>query len=85
MRAWPPVELAAHLVAVDAGEVAVEDDHVVAVDGGHAERGAPVVGDVDRHAFSAQAPGDRVGHDLAVLYHEQSHPGIVARRTIKIG
>ena len=48
---------------MDAGQVAVEDDHVVAVVAGQAEGGGPVVGDVDGHALAAQAAGDGVGHD----------------------
>ena len=69
---------AADIVAVDAGQVAVEDDDVVVVLAGQAQGGGPVVGDVDGHALAAQAAGDGVGHDPPVFHHEQSHGGIVA-------
>ena len=45
-------------VAVDAGQVAVEDDHVVGVDVEFGRGFQPVVGDVHGHALIAQALGD---------------------------
>ena len=51
----------AERVAVDAGEVAVQDDDVVGVEVELRGGVEAVVGDVDGHALVAQAFGDRVG------------------------
>ena len=58
---------------MDAGEVAVEDDHVVAVDGDPFEGGFPVVDHVDRHRLPAQAAGDGVGQDRLVFHYQHTH------------
>ena len=60
-------------VAVDAGQVAVEHDDVVAVElqlGGGVE---PVVGDVDGHALVSQALGDVVGEPPRVFDDQHPH------------
>jgi hypothetical protein len=64
-------------VAVDAGQVSVQYDDVVAVDvqlGGGVE---PGVGDVDGHALVSEALGDVVGQSPHVFddQHPHGHPG----------
>jgi hypothetical protein len=69
------VQDAAHVVAVDLGEVAIEDDDVVGV---HAcvREGVGAVGrDVDGRAVPAQAAGDRRRDARLVLDDEKPHAG----------
>ena len=63
---------------MDAGQVAVEDDHVVGVDVEFGRRFQPVAGDVDGHALVSQALGDPVGEGAGVLGHQDSHAGTPA-------
>ena len=66
-------EPAADLVAVELGQVAVEDDDVVGDDARLDQRGCAVVGDVDGHALAAQAAGDGAGQPAFVFGDEHSH------------
>ena len=63
----------ADLVPVQARKVTVEDNDVIAVDGGVRHRIAPVQDDVDRHALAPQARGDGLGQPFVVLHNEHSH------------
>ena len=62
-------ERRADTVSVDAREVAVEHDHVVAVDRHVLERGRPVEHDVDGHALAPQTGRDRLRKLLLILDH----------------
>lgn len=66
-------DLAADVVTVDEGEVAVEDDHVVVVDADALQGGRTVVHDVDGHGLPAQSGGHRIGEQLLVLDDEYAH------------
>ena len=66
-------EQAADLIAMDARQIAVEDDDVVLVDRQVTERIGAVQGDIDGHAFLAQAGGDGFGQHLVIFDDEQSH------------
>ena len=63
----------AHLVAVHAGQVAVEDHHVVAGDGQPLQRVVAVEDHVDGHALAAQPGADGAGQDLEVLDDQHPH------------
>ncbi len=65
--------LAADLVAVDAGQVPVQHDHVIPVDGGLGERVAAVEGHVDGHALTAQYGRYRQRQLGVVLDHQHPH------------
>ena len=65
--------ISAELVAVDAGEVAVENDDVVGVEVDLRGGFEAVVGDVDGHALVAQSFGDPVGVAGHVLDDEDPH------------
>ncbi len=72
----------AELVAVDAGEVAVEENDVVGVDVDLRGGFVAVVGDVDGDALVAQSFGDPVGVAGYVLDDEDPHalaPRVVER------
>ena len=64
----------ADLVAVDSGQIPVEQDHVVV--GGQCafQPGRPVDGDVHGHLRSAQAGSNRLGHLGVILDHEHPVP-----------
>src|SRR5260370_27609630 len=62
----------AYLVAVHPRQVPVQHHDVVAGQGEVAERLVPVVGDVDRHALTAQPGHERASHRLEILNHH--HP-----------
>ena len=64
---------AAHLVAVQLRQVAVENHDVVGIDAGLVERGRPVAGDVDSHPLTAQPAGDGGGNSGFVLGDQDSH------------
>ena len=66
-------QLPADVVAVPAGQVAVEHDHVVTADGGLGERVAAVEGDVGGHALAAQHGRDRQGELGMILDHQHPH------------
>ena len=69
----PGDDPAAHLVAVDDGQVAVQDHHVVAGAAEAVECFLPVQGEVHGHALTAQPGGDRRGEHFVILYDKQSH------------
>ena len=64
-------------VAVHARQVAVEHDHVVAVDEALLQRGRPVIGEVGRDPAVAQPLGDVVGELDVILDHQYAHADIV--------
>ena len=66
-------DLPADVVAVDAGQVAVENDHVVAGDRDPLQGFGAVRRDVDGHALAAQPGRDRPGQDLEVLHDQHPH------------
>ena len=68
------VERAAHVVAVQLGEVAVEDHHVVPVGAGLVQTVQAVGGHIDRHALVAQAVRDPIGQQRLVLDQQHPHP-----------
>ena len=63
----------ADVVAVGAGQVAVEHHHVVVVDRQLRAGVVAVEGDVDGHAFPAQPDGHRLGEHLVVFGYQHSH------------
>jgi Domain of unknown function (DUF1707) len=63
------------IVEFDAGQVAVEDDHVVGVDVESGRGFQPVAGDVHGHALVSQAFGHPVGEGAGVLGHQDSPAG----------
>ena len=65
---------AADVVAVDARQVAIEHEHVVAHDPGLGQRLLPVGGEVDGDPVAPQAAGDRVGQAQLVLGDQHTHP-----------
>ena len=67
-------ERPADVVAVDLGQVAVEQDHVVAVSRCVPERVFAVEDDVDGHAFAPQPDRDGGGELLVVFDDEHPHP-----------
>ena len=76
-------ERAAHVVAVQLGQVAVEDDHVVGHDARLVERRRAVPGDVDRHALAAQPARDGTGDPWFVLGDQHPHGGIMVGGAMK--
>ena len=64
---------AADLVAVYAGQVAVEHEHVVVGEREVRERVVAVERDVDGHALAAQARSDRLGQLDVILDQQYSH------------
>src|SRR5262249_39168953 len=66
-------QLGAYVVAVQAGQVSVEHDHVVVVEQGPLKPGRAVERDVDGHPRLAQPGGDRLGHLLIVFDHKYPH------------
>jgi hypothetical protein len=75
-RARPPRDKrAADVVAVEPGQVAVEQDHVVAVADGVPQGVLAVEDDVHGHPLTAEPDRDRRGELLVVLDDEHAHPG----------
>ena len=72
-RALGGDQLAADLVAVDLGQVAVEHDRVVVDDGGALERLIAVEGDVDGESVAAQAARECLGEPGLVFGDEDAH------------
>jgi hypothetical protein len=72
-RAPAASQVLADLVAVHAGQVPVQDDHVVAGQGHVVERVLPVVGHVDGHAFIAQPARHRLREPPVIFHHQHSH------------
>ena len=68
-------QLAADIVAVEAGKVAVEHDDVVGVDRRLLQRGSAVESDIDGEPVAAQAPRDRVREVALVLHQQHAHRG----------
>lgn len=66
-------EFGAHVVAVQAGQIPVEHDHVVVADERAIEPCRAVVGDIDGHLRPAQAHADRVGQLFIVFDHQDAH------------
>ena len=64
-------------VAVDAGQVTVQDDDIVGVQQRLLDGGRAVVGHVRADALVAQAVGDVVGQFGLILDHEHPHGAIV--------
>ena len=85
--ASPPVPTTrpAHVVAVRAGQVPVEHDHVVGVHPDPLQRGVAVVADVDGHGQPAQPLGDGVREELFVLHDQHPHAGQCASPGDKAG
>ena len=67
------VEDTADLVAMRAGQVAVEHDDVVRVHARVEQRAVAVAGDVYGHALPAEPAGDRIGDAPLVLCHQHPH------------
>jgi hypothetical protein len=63
----------AHPVAADAGQVPVQNDHVVAGQGHVVERVLPVKDHVDGHALAAQPRCHRLGEPSVILNHQHYH------------
>ena len=72
-RALGAHELAADLVAVDVGQVAVQHDHVVVDDGRALERLIAVERDVDGESVAAKAARERLGEPGLVFGDEDAH------------
>jgi hypothetical protein len=66
-------QLPADGVAVDRGDVAVEDDDVVVDLPRLVQRGGAVAHGVDREGVAPQPPGDHVGQLFVVLDHQYTH------------
>ena len=66
-------ERAAHVVAVQRREVAVQDDDVVGHDARLVERRGAVRGDVHGHALAPQPAGHRGGDAGLVLGDQDAH------------
>jgi hypothetical protein len=75
-RVVPLGDHAAEGVAVHAGEVAVEDDHVVGDEVEFGRGVEAVVGEVDGHALVSESFDERVGEGMGVLDDEDSHTGV---------
>ena len=75
----------ADLVAVDAGQVAVEHHHVVGVQARLVEGADAVVRHVHRHALTPQPASHRVGDLSFVLGHEHSHSAQSSERRYAAG
>jgi hypothetical protein len=72
-RRGPPDQGPADLVAVDAGKVAVQHDHVVAVDLELDQRVAAVVAHIDGQPLAAQPAGDGGRQHHLVLDDQHPH------------
>jgi hypothetical protein len=79
---------------MEAGEVSVEDDHVIVVDQRAAEPGLTVDGYVDGHSSPPEAAGDGLGQLRVVFDHQDPHrasnldgPGfvVVSKRSAAAG
>ena len=66
-------QLAADVVAVHLGQVAVEHHHVVGMHARLEQRGRAVGRDVDGHALAAQPAGDGRSDPRFVLGHQYAH------------
>jgi hypothetical protein len=72
-RALGAHELTAHLVAVDVGQVAIEDDDVVVDDGRAPESLIAVERDVDGESVAAKAAREGLGEPGLVFGDEDAH------------
>ena len=76
-----PAQLAAHVVAVHDGEIAVQDDRVVVDELRAVERAAAVMADVDRTSVAAQPARQCFRKSRLVLGDEHTHlSGLLDRR-----
>ena len=66
-------EATCDLVAVRTGDVAIEHDHVVLVDGELLERSVAVAGDVRRDRLEPEPVADRLGEEELVLDDQHAH------------
>ena len=73
LRAPPSTSRAHTSIAVKAGQVAVEHDHVVVVDERARQAGLAVERDIDRHPRVTQPGRDRLGQLLIVFDHKHAH------------
>ena len=64
---------AADLVAVDHGQVPVQDDDVVVVDRHLLQGAGPVADDVHGHRLTPQPGGDGLSQVLLILHDEHAH------------
>jgi hypothetical protein len=76
-----PDQRGADCVAVDPGQVPVQDHHVVEVHQGLLDSGRPVVGHVRADALVTQAVGDVVGQLGLILDHQHTHGSMMPCRT----
>jgi hypothetical protein len=72
----------ADLIAGDDGDIAIEDEHVVVVDGRALEAGLAVIGDVDGHGVVPQPFCDRIGQLPFVFDDENPHCPPVRSNTV---
>ncbi len=72
---------AAHVVAVQAGQIAVQDEHVVGAEPQLFQGHSPAVGDIDRDRVAAQALGDHFREEFLVLHHQHAHGVMCTRGT----
>jgi hypothetical protein len=63
------------LVAVQLRQIAVEDDHVVALPSGKAERLLAVESEIDRHPLAPESDRDRRGELSVVFDNQDAHGG----------
>ena len=69
-------QLDADIVTGPAGQIAIQHNHVIVVDGGLLQRQLPVIGDVHRQRVAPQSVGDRVGQQPFVFHHQNAHQTI---------
>ena len=67
---------------MEAGQVAVEHDHVVVVDERARQASLAVERDIDRHPRVTQAGRDRFGQLLVVLDHKYPHLWLLVVMTV---
>ena len=75
----------ADLIAVHAGQVAVQHDHVVAVDGGTVQGSPAIKRHVNGHPLAAQHVSDRLGQLLVVFDQQDPHRGKDSRSLVTAG
>ena len=75
----------AHLVAVYAGQVPVEHDHVVVGERDPPERLTAVERDVDSHPFAAQHGRHGFGQAWMILDHQHPHRSLLYRTIRSLG
>jgi hypothetical protein len=73
-------ERSAHIIAVNARQIAIEHDDVVCLAAGFLERLRTVQRDIDRHTSITQSIGHVSGEHLVVLYDQNPHASMVAQQ-----